>query len=83
MKHLPSDPALCVIDAIMLVHNYWTDFIGYSQIQTVFDPEYVRCENLEGYDQISQYYFRPEEYDSKNDGKESLSDGASKNDEEL
>ncbi len=34
----------------MPVHNYQTDFIVYSQIQTVFDPEYVWCENLEGYD---------------------------------
>ncbi len=51
-KRLPSDPALrhMVIKAIMLVHNYRTDFIGYSQIQTVFDPEYVRCENLQEYD---------------------------------
>ena len=82
---MPSDPALrhLVIEAIMLVHNYCTDFIGYSQIQIVFDPEYVRCENLEGHDRISQYYFHPGEYDSKNDGEESLSDGASKNDEEL
>jgi hypothetical protein len=34
-KRLPSDPALCrlVVEAIVLVHNYRTDFIGYSQIR--------------------------------------------------
>ncbi len=46
----------------MLVHNFRTDYVGYNQIQTVFDPEYVRVENLEGYDCISQYYFRPGDY---------------------
>ncbi len=42
-KHLPSDPALCrlVIKAIVLVHNFRTYYVGYSQIQTVFLPEYV------------------------------------------
>ncbi len=52
----------------MLIHNFRTDYVGYNQIQTVFDPEYVRVENLEGYDHISQYYFRPGDYDSKVDG---------------
>jgi len=62
-KRLPSDSTLrrLVIEAIVLVHNYRTEYIGYNQIQTVFDPEYVRCENLQGYDRISQYYFRPGE----------------------
>ncbi len=68
-KHLPSDPALhrLVIEAIVLIHNYQTDYIGYSQIQTVFDPKYVWCENLHGYDQIAQYYFHPGEYNSEID----------------
>ncbi len=52
----------------MLVHNFRTDYVGYNQIQTVFDPEYVRVENLEDYDRISQYYFRPGDYDSEVDG---------------
>ena len=69
-KRLPSDPALCrlVIEAIVLVHNFWTDYVGYSQIQTVFDAEYVRIENLQGYDQIAQYYFCPREFDNEVDG---------------
>jgi hypothetical protein len=47
-KHLPSDHALChlVIKVIVLVHNFRTDYIGYSQIKTVFDPEYVWIKNL-------------------------------------
>ena len=69
-KCLPSNPALrwLVIKSIVLVHNFWTDYVGYSQIQTVFGPEYVRVENCQGYDQIAQYYFRPGEYDSEADG---------------
>ena len=51
----------------MLVHNFQTDYVSYSQIQTVFGPEYVRVESLQGYNQIAQYYFRPGEYDSEAD----------------
>jgi hypothetical protein len=42
----------------------------------VFDPEYVRIENLQGYDRISQYYFRPGDYVSgeEEDGNSSGSD---------
>jgi hypothetical protein len=49
-KHLPSDPKLCsqVIEAIALVHNFRTDYIRNSQIQTVFLPEYIRIENVQG-----------------------------------
>ena len=51
----------------MLVHSFQTEYIGYSQIKSVFDPKYVCIENLHGYDQIAQYYFRPGEYDSEVD----------------
>jgi hypothetical protein len=69
-KRLPSDHALCslVIEVIVLVHNFRMDYVGYNQIETVFDPEYVWIENLQGYDQIAQYYFRPGDYNSKVDG---------------
>ena len=69
-KRLPSDHALqrLVIEAIVLVHNFRTDYVGYNQIRTVFEPEYVRIKNLQGYDQIAQYYFRPGDYDSKVNG---------------
>jgi hypothetical protein len=52
----------------MVVHNFRTNYVGYNQIKTVFNPEYVRVENLEGYDRIAQYYFRPGDYDSEVDG---------------
>jgi hypothetical protein len=64
----------------MLVHNFRTDYIGYSQIQTVCLPEYVWIKNLQGYDQIIQYYFGPGDYDSKVDGDGSGSDGKSDKD---
>jgi hypothetical protein len=69
-KRLPSDHALqrLVIEAIVLVHNFRTDYVGYNQIRTVFDPEYVRIKNLQGYNQIAQYYFCPGDYDSEVDG---------------
>ena len=44
------------------------DYIGYSQIQTVFEPENVRVKNLQAYDPVDQYYFHPGDYDSKVDG---------------
>ncbi len=75
-KRLPSesDKRRLVLEAIVLVHNFRTDYVGFSQIKTVFDPEYVRIENLEGYDRIAQYYFRPGDYntdDDDDDGSES------------
>jgi hypothetical protein len=48
----------------VLVHNFRTEYVRYSQIESVFDPEYVRIENLHGYDQIAQYYFHPGDYNS-------------------
>jgi hypothetical protein len=81
-KRLPSDPKHCrwVIEVIVLVHNFRTDYVGYSQIQTVFLPEYVWIKNLQGYNRISQYYFRPGDYDSEVDGDGSGSDGKSNKD---
>jgi hypothetical protein len=40
----------------------------------VFEPEYVRVENLEGYNRIAQYYFCPGDYDSEVDGSAGDSD---------
>jgi len=40
------------------------ELVGSNQIKTVFDPEYERVINLDGYDQISKYYLRPEDFDS-------------------
>ena len=68
-KRLPSDhfQRRLVIEAIVLIHNYRTELVGFNQINTVFDSEYVRIQNLEGYDRIAQYYFRPGEYNSDDD----------------
>ncbi len=51
-KHLPSNSAQrqLVIELIILIHNFCTDYVGYNQIKTVFDPEYAQIENLVGYD---------------------------------
>jgi hypothetical protein len=60
---------LClVIDVIILVHNFRTNYVGYSQIKTMFKPEYVHVENLKDYNRIAQYYFHPGDYDSEVDG---------------
>jgi hypothetical protein len=71
-KRLPSDhfQRRLVIEAIVLIHNYRTELVGFNQINTVFDSEYVRLQNMEGYDRIAQYYFRPGEYisDDSDDG---------------
>lgn len=66
-KRLPSDheQRRLVIEAIVLIHNYRTEMVGFNQINTVFDPEYVRVQSLQGYDRIAHYYFRPGEYDSE------------------
>ncbi len=42
----------------MLVHNFRTDYLGYNQIRTVFDPEYVRIQNLQGYYLLSIIFVR-------------------------
>ena len=65
-KRLPSDhyQRRLIIEAIVLVHNYRTEMVGFNQINTVFDPEYVRIQNLNGYDRIAQYYFRPGDYNT-------------------
>ena len=51
-----------LIESIIYVHNFWTEVVGMNQIATVFDPEYERSINLEGYDRIRTYYFRGDDY---------------------
>jgi hypothetical protein len=65
-KRLPSDSVKhrLVIEGIILVHNYRTHTVGQNQIKAVFDSEYARVVNLEGYDRISQYYFHPGDYNT-------------------
>ena len=68
-KRLPGNCKMRrrVLESIVLIHNFRTDLVGSNQISTVFDPEYERYINLEGYDRISQYYLRPEDFDSDSD----------------
>ncbi len=68
-KRLPGnhEQRRLVIEATVLMHNYRTEMVGFNQINTVFDPEYVWIQNLHGYDRIAQYYFRPGDYHSNND----------------
>jgi hypothetical protein len=84
-KRLPSDLALCclVTKAIVLVHNFGTNYVGYSKIQTEFLPEYVQVKHLQGCSQIAQYYVRPGNYNSKVDGDGSGSDGKSDKDKSI
>ena len=82
-KRLPSDSEQrrLVLESIVLVHNFRTEYVGYSQIKIVFEPEYVRVENLHGYDQISQYYFRPGDYNSDVDDSDVDGSGDGSDDE--
>ena len=66
---MPSDPIKkrLVIESIILIHIFCTDLVGFNQIATVFDLEYERVVNLEGYDRISQYYYCPGDYNSDED----------------
>ncbi len=75
-KRLPGDDEMphLVLDAIVLVHNFQADYVGYSQIKTVFNPEYERVANLDGYDRIAHLYFCPGDYDSEFDGSGGESD---------
>ncbi len=75
-KRLPGDDEMrrLVLDAIVLVHTFRTNYVGYNQIKTVFDPEYERVANLDGYDRIAHYYFCPGDYDSEVDGSGGESD---------
>ncbi len=50
------------MESIIFIHNFRTEVVRYSQIQTVFDPKYEQSITLEGYDQIVQYYLHPGDY---------------------
>jgi hypothetical protein len=69
-SYLQSDSSqrCLVLEANILVHNFCTDYVGYSQIKTVFNREYVRSQNLHGYDRIAEYYFCSGKYNSELDG---------------
>ena len=68
-KRLPSDSnkRRLVLENIIFVHNFRTHLVGLNQIQTVFDPEYENVINIEGYDRIERYYYRPGDYETDDD----------------
>jgi hypothetical protein len=56
-----------VIESIILIHNFHADVVGFNQIATVFDLEYERMVNLEGYNRISPHYYCPRDYNLDED----------------
>lgn len=51
-----SDKIFETIYAIVLLHNFRTQYVGLNQITTVFSAEYEQVINIDGYDRISRYY---------------------------
>ena len=68
-KRLPSDKDKhrCVLECIILVHNFQTEIVGHNQISTVFAPEYEWVINIHGYDRIHKYYLEPGDYETDNE----------------
>ena len=64
-KWLPtqSNQRKLVLESIVLIHNFRTEWVGSNQIKTVFVHEYKRYINLEGYDRIGQYNLWPEDFE--------------------
>jgi len=54
----------CVIECIILVHNFRTEVVGHNQISAVFAPEYEQVNNIHGYDRIHRYYLEPVDYET-------------------
>ncbi len=75
-RRLPSDAAKrrLVIEGVILVHNFCTHTVGQNQLKAVFDSEYARVVNLEGYNRISQYYFCPGGFNTDSDDDDNSSD---------
>ncbi len=57
-KRLPSDKdkCCCILECIILVHNFQTEIVGHNQISMVFVPEYELVINIHGYNRIRKYY---------------------------
>ena len=45
-----------ILSAIVLLHNFRTEYVGLNQIATVFNPFYKQCVYLDGYDRIARYF---------------------------
>jgi hypothetical protein len=57
-KCLPSESykRRLVLEAIVSIHNYRTEFVGSNHFKTILKPEYEHVINREGYDRFSKYY---------------------------
>ncbi len=65
---------------LMISSVSWMGFISKPSAWTILlsrMPEYERVENLQGYNQIAQYYFHPGEYNNEVDGEADDDDGGS------
>jgi hypothetical protein len=65
-KRLPSnkEKRRCVLECIILVHNFRTEVVGQNQISAVFAPEYEQVINIHGYNRICRYYLEPGNYET-------------------
>jgi hypothetical protein len=45
-----------ILHAIVLLHNFRTEYVGLNQITTVFNPQYEQYVALDGYDRIARYF---------------------------
>ena len=52
-----------IIESVVLLNNYRTEFIGLNQIATVFNEFYEQRINFDGYDRISRYFHQDNEED--------------------
>ena len=66
-KYLPSDKDKreMVLECIIFIHNFRTELVRHNQIAEVFNPEYERVINIEGYDHIRRYYLQPSDYETE------------------
>ena len=68
-KRLPSDKEKChcVLECIILVHNFLMEVVGHDQILAVFGPEYKQVIYFNGYDRIHQYYLQCGDFETDNE----------------
>jgi hypothetical protein len=68
-KRLPSDKdkRRCVLECIVLLHNFRTEIVGHNQISAVFAPKYEQVININSYDRIHRYYLEPGNYETDNE----------------
>ncbi len=58
-----------VLDSTILIHNFWTEFVGLNQISEVFNSKYEHVINIHGYNWIQRYFLKPGDYETNNEAK--------------